>query len=512
MTSSSDLMVRTSILIYDIKDIILSTDNNQKKVLTKCAKLVDLTLTDKTQYTLVLSLLESNLVSLNYYSGFCLLNILRKEYISKNTWLDKIKKWIISPKDDLLSFIGLKILKTSCRYNSCYKDLIKDNRLLEKIIKYTNSQRPRIKEAACELMIEISESTDGAILFSELYSGLIGYRLLYSEFEFIRLSGIKLMETMSWFENFSATLAGTSIIEIISELFTKGDFDFNLYALYVLSNLSQEEFFKDKLVHKKNLFEQYILPFLSDTIPECIQKIVLKLLKNVVPELNLKPLGKHLIKFCQQPELDEELYQDAMEVLEQCNNIDTCHFEHLIADLDTSKRKLILLSTFGSQYIIKHKWKPIQHLDNYVKLKFLNTITYCQKIPFKNFNTELIEFLFKYSDIYPNVVFSTLANLCNYEEYANYFINNGIKEIIKLFLEPSQVYNYKSILSFFNFLDIFVNHDKICEILKTDIKLNIDIFQFIKKSKLKKDDFFQAISILFKLNLGDEKEAFLEII
>ena len=61
-------------------------------------------------------------------------------------------------------------------------------------------------------------------------------------------------------------------------------------------------------------------------------------------------------------------------------------------------------------------------------------------------------------------------------------------------------------------LNTYYNVERNFEILKTDIKLNIDIFQFIKKSKLKKDDFFQAISILFKLNLGDEKEAFLEII
>ena len=246
MKSSSDLMVSTSMLIYDIKDMILSTNNQQKDVLEKCQKLVDMTTID---FKLAINLLDSEMLSLKYFSGFFILNFLDKKYLSQVMWLKNIRSWILSPNiDNLLVYIGLNILLNACRYKVFYKVLIKDNELLEKIIEYTNHHKIRIRESACNLIIELSEVEDGAILFSELYAGLIGYRLLYSDHQFIRLCGIKLMEAMSWFKNFNASLTGTSVLETIETLICQGDYDFNKICILVLLNLSKSPLYKQKLL------------------------------------------------------------------------------------------------------------------------------------------------------------------------------------------------------------------------------------------------------------------------
>ena len=98
------------------------------------------------------------------------------------------------------------------------------------------------------------------------------------------------MEIMSWYDNFGATLAGTSAIDIIMNLIAEGNYDFNWYAVYVLSNLSSNVIYKQRLINNSDILEKYILPFLSPLMPESIQINVLKL------------LGKSKLKNCSKSE------------------------------------------------------------------------------------------------------------------------------------------------------------------------------------------------------------------
>ena len=509
MKSSSDLMVRTSMLIFDIKDMILSTNKQQKDVLEKCQKLVDMT---KVDFKLVINLLDSEMICLNYFSGFFILNKLNNKYLSEILWLSKIRTWILSPKDNLLIYISLKILTNACQYKLFYKEIVNDNDILEKIIEYTNHSTIRIREIACNLIIELCEYEHGAIIFSELYAGLIGYRLLYSDYYFLRLSGIKLMETMSWFNNFNASLAGTSVIETINKLISHGDYDFNKISLLVLLNLSKTIEYKQKIIDNKELIEQFLIPFLDDKNDSFIQLYLLKFLKNLGSELKSNYINNILFKYCIRQDLSENLYNHAFEILEQCNIDDEQLFKHLLKNFDGSDRKNILLSTFGSNYVVKNKWKPILDLDNDIKLKILNTISYCQKFTLKEFNKNLVNFIIEQIKFNPELAFSTLENLSQYIEFANYLLKIGVKDIIKNYVGDDQKsYCYDANISLLNFIEVLINHSKILVELKKDINISLLIFQFVKKSKLKKNDFYQAIEILFKLNNSYTEEVLLEI-
>ena len=154
--------------------------------------------------------------------------------LTTKCWFSTIRKWLVYEKDDILIYLALQILIQGSYYDNIYYHILGDNKILHAVIGLLTNKQPRIREACAILVIKLSEYQVGGELFSELNGGLLGYRLLLSDHDFLKLRAIQIMEIMSWFDNFKDAMIGTSVVNLIINQFNKS-FEFSLLSLLYLA-------------------------------------------------------------------------------------------------------------------------------------------------------------------------------------------------------------------------------------------------------------------------------------
>jgi hypothetical protein len=250
MSPSNELIIKTGIFIEDFKHLLFETTNEQEDAMARCRKLVKLCIeSDKQNEDLALSLLDSTQKTLQYFGGFGLEYALSHSRLTgPDKWITLVNKWL-THSDDLLVYLALQTLKMGCRlHENVYYYVLSDNTLLRNIITLTEGKQSRIKQAAVNLIVELSEYECGSNLFAELNGGLIAYRLLLSEHPFVRIGAIKLLEIMSWHDNIIDELTGTSVEPLVLSQLGLDSEQYSIYAIVVLANFSERKHFRETII------------------------------------------------------------------------------------------------------------------------------------------------------------------------------------------------------------------------------------------------------------------------